>query len=158
VSTLTAVGDPAIDAELTKRVAASKPVAPPLPPLPPPEIPWRDATAAELASCRSAAGLLKKARGDGWAVQARFARGPYIGAKDGQPLYTVDSMVLLFRWTWRLEAYATWYRRDDEWKLGSAYQIRPHVALGGNELGHWLCGTEPAPPKPKKPKKKKESA
>lgn len=117
--------------------------------LPPPEIPWREPTEVELASCRSAKSLLTKARKAGWDVCAHFARGPYIGA-DGESLGTADALALIFRWDLGVEAYAIWYRRGDEWSLGSAYQTRPHIRLGGNELGHWLCGTEPA--------KKKEAA
>lgn len=145
---LTPVGNPEINAELARRVAAANPVEEPPPPLPPPEIPWRLATDLEIASCRSAKSVLAKAHAAGYRTRALFARGPYIGA-DGQPLDTADALMVGFVWARQPMAHAIWWRRKDKWEFGSAYTIHPTVELGGNDLGHWLCGTEP---------KKKEAA
>lgn len=151
---LTPVGDPRVYAELTRRVEAARLTGEeePPPPLPAPEIPWRPATDLELASCRSAKAIVTKATAAGWDARVTFARGPYIGA-DGQPLDTADALQVVFRWRLAPDAWAIWYRRagkaDQKWELGAAYQLRPTVPLGGNDLSHWLCGTEP---------KKKEKA
>lgn len=129
-----------------RRLDARAPVAyVPPPPLPAPEKPW---TPVDITECSSANSLLKKARAAGWDARAFVARGPYIGA-DGQPLDTADGVALLFFWGPRPEAWAHWYRRADKWALEGAWLLGPITRLGGNDIGHWLAGTEPAKKKEK---------
>lgn len=142
---LTPVGDPEVDAELRRRVEASKlaEVPPPPPPLSTPEVRWRPATAEELSSCSSANGLKKRAEAAGWTVHAHYARGPFIGAK-GDELDIADGMTLIFSFErGRPEAWATWYRRGDgKWKVSTCWLV-PISKVSTVELGLWLTGAEP---------------
>jgi len=142
---LTPVGSPEVQSTLLARVSASRPPTPGPVVVPPSQVRGRPATSAELAACKSASGLYRKATGAGWTALATYARGPLLGIK-GDVLDTVDSLLLRFYWDAQTpEAAAHWVRRTDKgYALDLAY-LRGRVSIGGNDLGHWLTGEQPKP-------------
>lgn len=136
--------------EAAARVEAKRPAPWEPPRTPDADVEWTPANgSAELAACKAATSVLKRAEAAGWRVDAWYARGPLMGA-DGDVLqHDVEALTLLFYWR-HLEAWAWWINRGTKWELASAWHLRPVTRLGGNDLTHWLCGTEP--------KTKKEAA
>lgn len=143
--TLTPVGDPEVDRLLAERVEASKATAV-VETLPPPEVLQRPPTMEEMASCKSAASLERRAMALGWKVTTWYSRGPLIGA-DGQQLGRCDCLALVFRWDDPPEAWAVWRRRLDRdepaWEFGSGWLLGPPVRLASAAVAHWLAGTAP---------------
>lgn len=138
------------DDDLLERIEARRlaGIKPGPEPLPAPTQRWRPATDAELAACKPAATMLKKALALGWQVQADSAIGPYMGS-DGTSLGEARAVSLIFRWRRFPDAHATWYDRGKKTPKGAtvweceAGLLAPIAKVTGTALGHWLAGTAP---------------
>lgn len=146
---LKAVGDREVDAELSRRVEAARPVEEPPEPPPAPQVPGRPAALEEIARCASARNALANATKAGWTAWLSYAQGPLLGA-NGQVLeHPVESLVLRAR-KGSARLVAAWLCRPsqtaphkktavmtEKWALDFAY-VSPGdgtwTAIGGNEI------------------------
>lgn len=139
---LTAIGDPAVDAELNRRVEASRPAPGPPEVLPEPTVPARPATKDDMARCGSARLAAKAAHTAGLPGSLTYSKGPLIAANGSLLEPDVESLVLRVRLPER-RLVAVWLCRPsqpdkktgkEKWALECAYVFPPVEKIGGNEI------------------------